>query len=626
VVEKLDSPFLVELDVQIQSFFTSVMNRRFEALSKSRTVQPRPREAYPEGESLRRTLSFIFLENIGTAPLATLYDAVPGQSAAFGLLSSSCEGAPDFGPEKYCKVKKPNVTSALYLLEPGAFNQPRDIESDILCTCIAMAYQRFGDVRTGWATLLPLTGFLPLNDWVTREQGTEAHYTGRREVLECVALQQALINLVPNAYQSSSLESILEMLTNFTTPEYDSNGMMDWRKEHQKSKHRLLESPNLTIFNAALIGSSNDILKVLQRSTRESIVNDRDARGNTPLVLACMSGNFESASCLLDRGADASLSGWCNSVCFHFLFTFLGEEQKRIAEKLRDKGARVNEMGRGVRLISVDKLLFNLIDGVPLHSAILANDLSAVQILMSYGSDPLQKNGDFITPLELAACLNTSSILQYLFENTAVNASTWEDHYGNNLVFHALNAKWTKHRILLHHVGYFAEMKHTLTLLRDKSANFKSICHANDISALHFAISNCPSNTVVFLLSLGLRNMVNQKANYDGGRTPLMRSISRGDESAFLILLEYGADVTAKTPLGETALHFCAMGSHNDDFFVRMLVERGADVDAQDAKGQTPLLIAVGRRRFKVAEALLKAGANKEHTYQASRRPRTVFI
>ena len=68
------------------------------------------------------------------------------------------------------------------------------------------------------------------------------------------------------------------------------------------------------------------------------------------------------------------------------------------------------------------------------------------------------------------------------------------------------------------------------------------------------------------------------------GVTPLMRAVSRNDESLVLFYLEKGADVKAVDAEGNTALHGARSAS-----MVKLLCDAGADASAVNAKGETAL-------------------------------------
>jgi ankyrin repeat protein len=90
---------------------------------------------------------------------------------------------------------------------------------------------------------------------------------------------------------------------------------------------------------------------------------------------------------------------------------------------------------------------------------------------------------------------------------------------------------------------------------------------------LHGAVSYGNMDTkklkVEILLKSGAN--VNAKTSSDG-ETPLHKAISRGDIEIVKLLLNYGADVNAKSKYGVTALHF----ARNSNAIAQLLVEHGA--------------------------------------------------
>jgi ankyrin repeat protein len=66
--------------------------------------------------------------------------------------------------------------------------------------------------------------------------------------------------------------------------------------------------------------------------------------------------------------------------------------------------------------------------------------------------------------------------------------------------------------------------------------------------------------------------------------TPLISAASFGDVEMFEVLLDYEADIEARSITGRTALHFTAR-SHRFGVpkVVRLLLEHGADINTRDA-------------------------------------------
>ncbi|CAB0032629.1 unnamed protein product, partial [Trichogramma brassicae] len=80
-------------------------------------------------------------------------------------------------------------------------------------------------------------------------------------------------------------------------------------------------------------------------------------------------------------------------------------------------------------------------------------------------------------------------------------------------------------------------------------------------------------------------------------------------------LLRAGADPNSVNERGETPLHVICRRKDDDDLMERFLaicdeLDLQVQVDAQDQDGNAPLHLAVRRRRLKLVQALLKAGAD----------------
>ncbi|KAK2756499.1 Nuclear factor NF-kappa-B p100 subunit [Arachnomyces sp. PD_36] len=107
------------------------------------------------------------------------------------------------------------------------------------------------------------------------------------------------------------------------------------------------------------------------------------------------------------------------------------------------------------------------------------------------------------------------------------------------------------------------------------------------------------------LLEAGTIN-INSEDSYSQN-TPLHLAAKSRRPEAVRLLLEAGADVSARNIDGETALHYSA--SSPDAEIVKLLLNAGAEIDATDVGGATPLHVACGVS-LGPAKALLEAGAN----------------
>jgi uncharacterized protein len=94
------------------------------------------------------------------------------------------------------------------------------------------------------------------------------------------------------------------------------------------------------------------------------------------------------------------------------------------------------------------------------------------------------------------------------------------------------------------------------------------------------------------------------------GMTALHKAVDqyRVNEAVLILLLNAGADVSARTMEGKEALHINA--TRGQEAILRMLLDRGANVNAQAAEGITPLHLAAFENRSNVVGILLKRGAD----------------
>ena len=90
--------------------------------------------------------------------------------------------------------------------------------------------------------------------------------------------------------------------------------------------------------------------------------------------------------------------------------------------------------------------------------------------------------------------------------------------------------------------------------------------------------------------------------------TPLMDAAWRGNSPCLDLLVAAGADISATTATGETALHLAAQWGQWDT--TQRLIRHGAPLDARTTIGETPLIFAAQFNQTLCSRKLVLAGAD----------------
>ena len=142
------------------------------------------------------------------------------------------------------------------------------------------------------------------------------------------------------------------------------------------------------------------------------------------------------------------------------------------------------------------------------------------------------------------------------------------------------------------------------------SSNSMGISHA--LTPLHRAASKGYTARVELLLEQGAEVSAKNHAE----ETPLHQAAGFGRHAVALVLLEHNADVWAKDITGRTPLHWASTQD-----VAGLLLEYGAEVSGQDNCGRSPLHWAVLYGCEDVVGLLLKHGADLSAKDYAGRTP-----
>ena len=92
------------------------------------------------------------------------------------------------------------------------------------------------------------------------------------------------------------------------------------------------------------------------------------------------------------------------------------------------------------------------------------------------------------------------------------------------------------------------------------------------------------------------------------GSTALGHAAKHGHNEIAELLIENGADVSAKSLEGLTPLHFAALAGHKE--IAELLIAKGAEVNAKDGDGWTPLYYPAAKGHKEIVELLIGKGAD----------------
>ena len=274
---------------------------------------------------------------------------------------------------------------------------------------------------------------------------------------------------------------------------------------------------------------------------------------------------------LIDAGADVNARGHGGSAAMHCLARDYSEyfDPIEMLKILIDAGADVN--ARDNNGVTPLMLLTGNITRNP-------SAMKAIKLLLDAGAD--------------SKCCSVYECMM----------KQWEKPLLTELLNAILEQKTTDTNLLIDaYCGSVAEIESALT--RGANVNARSEC---GYTSLMFASAFNTKEAVRFLLDKG----ANVDARNREKETALMIAVSSGrDSDVVRELIDAGADVNAQNAEGDSPLFMAGYGCTTDEIAV-ILIKNGADFGVKNNDGKTALKQAVKISNFKVARALLAAGAD----------------
>lgn len=395
-----------------------------------------------------------------------------------------------------------------------------------------------------------------------------------------------------------------------------------------------------SLLAAIRLGNSSAVRKLVEGKHG---LTEKDIHGVTPLIAAAAEADVETLSLLLDTGMPVDAKDDRGQSALHFAARRGDTAAVRLLLSKGAQSAARDLMGRqaihlaaGGGHIEVLELLANnktslqatdVLGGNPLTYATFYGQTTALVWLYDHGGKVPHLMGITGNPLVLAVSGGHEDTVDVLLARGVGVMDSDGDSLALRLA--ALNGRAGMfHKMLaaapdplpdsLLHAAASSPV-HNLSrqripsLLRENIDQAMLAVASNPGQAMLAVASNpevyaADKETIIRLLVGRKVPLENKSAN--GGFTPLLTAAYQGDATAAKVLLDLGADITARDTAGFTALHSAAEQNH--PAVVQLLLARGADINALTTDGRTVLGTAMGLRSEAVVEMLLKAGANPD--------------
>jgi ankyrin repeat protein len=224
-----------------------------------------------------------------------------------------------------------------------------------------------------------------------------------------------------------------------------------------------------------------------------------------------------------------------------------------------------HDLAQVKRLLAADQTLARAADGAGstmLMHAAASGTVAIMQALIDAGAEVNARNSRSATALHWAAA-DAAKVKLLLLNGAAVDAKTAEGR--------------TPLYVVATLPAAAASMRHLLEAGADPNA--ATLAGATPL----FPAVNNSAEMTALLLDKG----ADPNRATGSGVTPIMFT---RDATVVSLLLARGADVRARSKVGDTALMDAAV--RGDAAAAKLLIERGAEVNAVDHKGYTPLILA----------------------------------
>jgi len=362
---------------------------------------------------------------------------------------------------------------------------------------------------------------------------------------------------------------------------------------------------------------------LVQHGVNVSRVTDA---GETMLHLAIRRSDAQAARFLLKNGVDCDVAGGEGTALHLLAMKVEDKESPEVAKQVIERGGNLNIQNRDgetavmVAIRSKNRNVLELLLGAKANlEATNAEGKNALWLALQ--SDDKHDDPDSIASLLIAAGADPSSLCNTDGDSLLHSlASVGKEEAGLYLVSVGANVNLVNMRgeTVLHlaaHQG-LATLA-TALLVAGAQPNLQTHSNAGEVwrqSALHLALAAGQETVVTCLLEFSQPNdgltstLLDINLRNSRDETPLALALAKGFTLLGQQMIQSGADVNVVDASGLSLLLQAVVSSNQPS--TSFLLQHGADITARSPQGETALELAVKEGGVGVAEALCQAGAD----------------